>query len=213
MNIGIIGSGRVGQALAQGFVAQGHHVMLGTRNPEKVELREWAQSHNIEVGTLPAAATFGEVLVVATPWANGATENAVQLADPKNFVGKTVIDTTNPLVTQNGKLQLALGWNTSAAEMIQSWLPGAHVVKAFNIVGAETMTDAQRTEGTPDLLIAGDDADAKNTVATLARAFGWDVIDAGALDRARLLESLGLLWVDYARTNKIRTHAFKLLKK
>ena len=71
MNIGIIGSGNVGKSLGRGWVEKGHVVMLGTRNPEKVELREWAAPHNIALGTLAEEATFGEVILVATPWANG----------------------------------------------------------------------------------------------------------------------------------------------
>lgn len=212
MNIGIIGSGSVGRTLAKGFVEHQHAVLLGTRNPENAELKVWADAHHVALGTLADAARHGEVIVLATPWSNGAAENALRLAGPENFAGKVVMDATNPLVFENGKLQLALGWNTSGGEMVQSWLPDARVVKAFNIVGAETMIHAARAQGTPDMFLAGDDADAKNTVATLALEFGWDMVDAGDLSQARLLEPLGLLWVNYARTHKTRAHAFKLLK-
>lgn len=212
MNIGIIGSGNVGKSLARGFVANGHRVLMGTRDPEKIELREWAAPLNVTLGTLRQAAAFGDVVVLATPWSNGATENAIRLADPATFANKVVIDTTNPLAFTNGKLQLALGWNTSGGESVQGWLPRAHVVKAFNTVGSETMIHAQRAQGTPDLFIAGDDAGAKQVVSSLAREFGWDVIDAGGIDKARLLEPLGLLWIDYARNHKTRVHAFKLLR-
>jgi hypothetical protein len=212
MQIGIIGSGNVGKTLARGFVANGHTVTLGTRNPDNAELRDWAAAQHVALSTLADAARVNEVIVLATPWANGATENAVRLAAPEHFAGKVVVDTVNPLVFENGQLQLALDGKTSGSEMVQSWLPKARVVKAFNTIGAEIMIHPQRSEGTPDLFVAGNDADAKKIVGDLAREFGWNVIDAGDLTRARLLEAFALLWIDYARVHRSRVHAFKLLK-
>lgn len=212
MQLGIIGSGNVGKSLAQGFAANGHTVVIGTRNPDNAELRAWADAQHVALMPHTDAVRASELIVLATPWANDATENAVRLTGPENFAGKVVIDTVNPLVFENGQLQLALDGKTSGAETVQRWLPQARVVKAFNTIGAEIMTHPQRNEGAPDLWIAGNDADAKKIVSDLAREFGWSVIDAGDLTRARLLEAFALLWIDYARAHRSRVHAFKLLK-
>src|SRR5574340_638390 len=94
MKVGIIGSGSVGQALGTGFVALGHEVKIGSRNPEK--LREWITKSGARAsaGRFADAAAFGELAVVATAW--DGTENALQLAGAKALAGKVVIDTTNP---------------------------------------------------------------------------------------------------------------------
>lgn len=215
MNIGIIGSGSVGKTLAKGFAEKGYGVILGTRDPQNPRLRAWHETvpDNVSVGSYADAAYLGEVIIVATPWADGATENALRLAEPRHMQGKVILDATNPLKYENGALSLAVGWSDSGGEMVQRWLPDARVVKVFNIVGANTMTAPQLEQGTADMFIAGDDAEAKATVTKLLHEFGWGVVDAGDLSKARLLEPLALLWIDYARANQSRTHAFKLLKK
>src|SRR5215207_6592285 len=93
MNIGIIGSGVVGQTIGKKFIELGHSVIVGTRSPEK--LADWAAQTGGKVGSFEEAAAFGEVIVVATHWSGGATVNALQLANPANFAGKVVIDITN----------------------------------------------------------------------------------------------------------------------
>ncbi|MBI4670535.1 MAG: NAD(P)-binding domain-containing protein [Chloroflexi bacterium] len=216
MNIGILGSGGVGKTLAKGFVQKGYGVILGTRDPQKPELRAWLANmpKGISLGSFADAAFLGDVIIVATHWENGATENALRLADPQNFASKVVLDTTNPVKFQNGQLTLDLAQTDSAGEMVQHWLPKARVVKAFNIVGAETMIHPQLQDGTADMFIAGDDADAKATATKLLQEFGWGVIDLGGIAQARWLEALALIWIVYAQRNGwTRTHAFKLLRK
>jgi len=96
MNIGIIGSAEVGQALAKGFLSEGYSVMLGTRDPSKPELLEWKKENKGGlVGTFAEAAQFGEILVLAT--GGDVTESAIVLAGKQHFAGKVVIDATNPI--------------------------------------------------------------------------------------------------------------------
>jgi predicted dinucleotide-binding enzyme len=214
MNFGILGSGGVGQTLAAKLVSLGHGVMVGTRDPQK--LAEWASGDGAgaQVGSFAEAAAFGDVLMLATRWEQGATENALRLAGSHHFVGKVVIDITNPLDFSTGAPRLANTGGQAAAEHIQAWLPGARVVKALNIVTAAVMVNPSLTGDTPDMLIAGDDADAKHVVTDLLHEFGWrSVIDFGGLESARYIEPLVMLWVIYWQKTGKGMHAFKLVGK
>jgi 8-hydroxy-5-deazaflavin:NADPH oxidoreductase len=214
MRIAILGTGDVGQKLGSGFLSLGHEVMMGSRDAKNEKLTRWvaANGKNASGGTFADAAKFGEVIALATLW--GGTENAIRLAGPDNFKGKVVIDATNPLVFENARPpQLALGWRDSGGEQVQRWLPGAKVVKAFNIVGNAHFVHPDFPGGPPDMFIAGDDNGAKKTVAGFLEEFGWSAIDIGGIEGARLLEPLCILWVEYAFRTGTWNHAFKLLRK
>jgi len=213
MNIGILGTGDVGRALGTGFVKHGHAVKLGAREAgnEKAEAWRQATGSNASSGTFAETVAFGEIIVVSTAWSG--TENALRLAGHESFAGKTVIDTTNPLDFSTGGPQLAVSGSTSAGEEIQKWLPGARVVKAFNIVGNAHMVDPQFPGGPPDMFIAGNDAGAKETVTGILADFGWNVIDLGGIESARYLEALAMIWILHYLRTKNGNHAFKLLRK
>ena len=212
MRVGIVGSGTVGQHLGAGFVKHGHEVWIGTREPAK--LAEWAKKvgPKAHVVTTAEAARQGELLVVATRWEG--TEAALRAAGPENFKGKVVIDATNPLrYSENAPPTLALGFETSAGEKVQQWLPGAKVVKAYNTVGAPLMVDPEFQGGLKaDMFIAGDDAQAKAKVADIVRSFGWEVVDAGGIRMSRVLEPLCELWVYVGISTGKWNHAFKLIR-
>jgi predicted dinucleotide-binding enzyme len=214
MKIGIIGSGTVAQMLGLGFANSGHDVKVGTRYPGK--LNDWLQKAGgkTSVGSNEEAAKFGEMIVLATKWADGATENAIRLAGKINFAGKIVMDVTNPL-TSNGDgrpPELAVGYPQSAGATIQNWLADSKVVKAFNIVTAYYMANPRLKQGTPDMFIAGNDTSAKRTVTDIAAGWGWEVHDIGDIRQAYLLEALAMLWIRYGFLNNNWKHAFKLLK-
>jgi predicted dinucleotide-binding enzyme len=95
---------------------------------------------------------------------------------------------------------------------VQRWLPDAHVVKAFNIVGAPHMVHPALPGGPPDMFIAGDDDEATSAVTDILTAFGWLTIDIGGIAGARLLEPLCILWVLYGARTGTWNHAFKLLR-
>jgi 8-hydroxy-5-deazaflavin:NADPH oxidoreductase len=175
-------------------------------------LADWAAQTGGKVGSFEEAAASGELIVLSTLWANGATENALNLANPANFAGKVVIDTTNPLDFSTGTLRLAVGHTDSAGEIIQRQLPGAHVVKAFNIVTAAAMVNPGYTGGEPDMFIGGDDASAKQTVTQILRDFGWKgVIDLGGIETARYLEPLAVVWCLHYFATKNDAFAFKFV--
>jgi 8-hydroxy-5-deazaflavin:NADPH oxidoreductase len=213
MNIGIIGSGQVGQKLAGDLVKLGHSVIVGTRDTAK--LAEFsAQNLGVKLGSNADAAKFGEMVLLATGW--GGTQNALELAGAENLAGKTVVDITNPLDFSSGKPALALGWNTSAGELVQSWLPDSHVVKALNIVTAHAMLNPTAYIGhEPDMFIAGNNADAKKTVQTFLEGVGWGIVDLGDITQSRLIEPLAMIWIQYGFNSgwKISNHGFKLINK
>jgi NADPH-dependent F420 reductase len=213
MKIGIIGSGSVGQQLGLGLTREGHEVMIGTR--DKSKLNEWKKKagSKASVGTDENAAKFGEINILATAWSG--TENAISLAGKENFSGKILIDVTNPLDFSKGTPpRIAVPFDNSGAQHVQKWLPGAKVVKAFNIVNANTMINPEYQDGKPDLFIAGNDSKAKEEVAKIAKQLGWEsIIDLGDISEAIWLETLTMLWVHYGFKFNSWTHAFKLLKK
>ena len=215
MKVGVLGSGIVGQVLAAGFLKHGHQVMLGTRNPDKPEIQQWIRNTaGATAGTFREAAGFGEFLVIAT--LGRAAENAIELAGPENFDGKTVMDTTNPIADappENGVLPFTTGPNESLGETIQARLPKAHVVKAFNSVGNTRMVDPQYADGVPTMFLCGNSSQAKADVAAVARQFGWEPFDCGTIASARALEPLCMLWCIPGFLENRWTHAFKLLTK
>ena len=211
MKIDILGSGDVGKVLGAGFAKLGHEVKIGSRDPNK--LKEWVSNNgaNASSGSFEEAAKFGDVIILATLW-NG-TENALKLAGPDNFAGKVVMDAVNPLNFSDKGPSLAIGHTDSAGEQIQRWLPKARVVKAFNIVGNAHMVNPSFPEGTPDMFICGNDADAKKTVAELSKSIGWPIVDLGGIESSRYLEPLAMVWITYFFQTKTWNHAIKLLRK
>ncbi|HTY38265.1 MAG TPA: NAD(P)-binding domain-containing protein [Bacteroidota bacterium] len=214
MNVGILGSGAVGQALGKGFADLGHKVKLGSRDPGQDKIQSWITKtgSNASAGSYADAASFGELLVLSTPWAG--TQNAINLSDKKNFAGKVLIDVTNPLDFSSGPPpRLAVGHTDSAGEQIQHWLPESHVVKAFNIVGNADMVNPKFPGGPPDMFICGNNDGAKKKVTEILTAFGWSTIDLGGIEGCRYIEPLAMVWISYGfRTNQW-SQAFKLLRR
>lgn len=213
MKVGILGSGDVGKALARGFASRDHEVMISSREPEKLQEFAAEQKGRIRSGTFEEAATFGEVVVIATLFSG--TKSAIDLAGP-NFAGKPVIDCTNPLKFEEGKLpELSIGFDNSAGEEVQRWLPDAKVVKAFNIIGNQFMVDPKFPGGPPTMFIAGNDDTAKKTVTQLIESLGWQgaVSDLGGIEESRYLEPMCIVWVHYGIRNGSWDHAFKMLTK
>lgn len=206
--IAVLGSGNVGRALARGLAVAGHQVTLGTREPGRPELAEWAAgAGGVALADSLAAVGGAEVVLVATAW--DGTEEALAAVAPA-LDGKVLVDVTNPLRFTT-RLELAVGFTDSGGEQVQRWAPGARVVKAFNTVGFELMDHPDLPGGPPTLFVAGDDAGAKADVAALAADLGWAVHDCGGLVAARLTEPLALLWIEHAIRSGSRRHAFRLL--
>jgi predicted dinucleotide-binding enzyme len=213
MNIGILGSGTVAQQMGIGLIKSSHKVKLGTRTQSKLD--NWLKNvgSHASVGSFSDAAEYGEIILIATSWEG--TENAINLAGKNKFKNKIVIDITNPLDFSNGVPPKFVGkLGNSAGEKIQSWLPDAKVVKAFNTVSSYIMINPILEEGDPDLLIAGNDLDAKKEVTEIAKGFGWkNIIDIGNISESFFLEAFAMLWIHFGFKYNHWTHAFKLLYK
>lgn len=211
MKVAVLGTGAVAIALAKGFASRGHSVVFGTRDVQgKTALDAVAAVQGTSAALYASAAQSADIAVLTTPWSG--THNALQLTGAANLAGKLVIDVTNPLDYSSGKPALALGFPNSAGQQIQAWLPGAHVVKALNIITATRMVDPQFADGAPDMFIAGNDAAAKAQTAEILKSFGWrSAIDTGDISKAYLLEALAMIWIDYGVSRNHWTHGFSLL--
>jgi 8-hydroxy-5-deazaflavin:NADPH oxidoreductase len=212
MKVGVLGSGDVAKVLAAGFLKHGHSVMVGTREPSKLE--GWtSENPSAHVGSFADAAAFAEVVVLAVK--GTAASSALHLATRENLAGKPVIDATNPisdLPPVNGVLQFFTGPNQSLMERLQGEFPEAHFVKAFNSVGNARMIDPQFAAGRPTMFICGNDERARAIVAELLDQLGWETADMGKAEAARAIEPLCMLWCIPGFTRNEWSHAFKLLR-
>jgi 8-hydroxy-5-deazaflavin:NADPH oxidoreductase len=214
MRVGILGTGVVGKALGKGFVTSGHDVMMGSRDATNPKALAWAKEMGAKAsaGTFADAATFGEVVVLAT--LGVANETVLSMAGPDKLRGKVVIDATNPLDFRGGiPPRLAVSGDDSGGERVQRLLPDARVVKAFNTVGNAFMFRPEFPGGPPDMFIAGNSDDAKKTVTDILKDFGWGVVDLGGIESSRYLEAICMAWVLAAIRTGNWNQAFKLLKK
>jgi 8-hydroxy-5-deazaflavin:NADPH oxidoreductase len=192
MKIAVIGAGNVGSALGTAWAKAGHAIIFGVRDVNKPALKSLCAQIGATAAASAEAARQGDVVVLALPW--NTAEGAVKsLGD---LTGKIVIDTMNPLAMTDGALGLDRGFTTSAGETVASWLPGAKVVKTFNQVGANMMTQAHRFETRPVMFLAGDDDGAKRIVSQLVGEIGFEPLDAGGLKQARILEPLAMVWIN-----------------
>src|SRR5437879_4778356 len=194
MKIGVLGSGDVAKALAGGFLKHGHEVTVGTRSPAK--LAEWvAKNPKAGVASFADAAKFGELVVLAVKGAVAA--DALRAAGAGNLAGKIVIDATNPIADMppvNGVLRFFTNLDESLMERLQREFAEARFVKAFNSIGNAWMVNPQFAGGKPTMFICGNDAAAKTTVTGILDQFGWETADMGAVEAARAIEPLCMLW-------------------
>ena len=184
--VGVLGSGEVGRRLATGFSSRGHDVMIGSRDPGKPELGEWLSGDGAGIGrgTFAQVAAHGDLLVLAV--LGNAAEEVIADSGPENFSGKVVIDAMNPLDFSAGfPPKLAIAGEDSLGERVHRALPDARVVKAFNTIGNLYFVDPSFAEGQPTMLIAGDDAQAKRTVATCWPTSAGLIRSTSAASRAR----------------------------
>ncbi len=212
--IAVLGSGVVGQVLADGFIKHGYEVMRGSREPSK--LSDWKQGagSRARTGTFSEAASFGELVVLAVK--GTAAESAVGLCGAGALAGKTVIDAANPIADRppvNGVLSFFTGPNESLMERLQKKMPAARFVKAFSCVGNVHMVNPDFGGVRPTMFICGNDAGAKKEVREILDRFGWETEDMGAAEAARAIEPLCMLWCIPGLRENRWSHAFKLLRK
>lgn len=210
--IGVLGSGAVARTLGKGFVEHGYNVMLGTRDLSKLDAWKKEIGEGAEAGSFEETALFGDIIVIAVKGivANDLVKN---LAD--SLRGKTVIDATNPISEDppvNGVLSFFTDLKSSLMEQLQSSVPEAHFVKAFNSVGSAFMVNPSFATK-PTMFICGNNDSAKFEVKNILYLFGWEAEDMGGVEAARAIEPLCMLWCIPGFLRGEWSHALKMLKK
>ena len=210
MKIGVLGTGMVGQVIAEKLDSLGHDVVLGTRDVQqsmaredkdsfgRPPLKEWMAAHpRVRLAVYPEAAAHGQLLVNATSGA-GAME-ALRLAGEANLNGKTMLDIANPLDFSKGFPPSLSVCNTdSLGEQLQRAFPQLKVVKGLNTLTCYLMVGPRLLPGEHHLFLCGNDAGAKAEVCSLLATFGWtdnEMIDLGDITNARGTEQLLPIWV------------------
>jgi NADPH-dependent F420 reductase len=186
MQIAIIGSGNVGRALARAAARAGHDVTLTAAHPEHA--RSAAQEIGASAADSNLAAVEGAELVVLA--VNAGSVAAVLDEIGRRLEGRVLVDVTNPMTADAYGPALEGG---SGAELIQSLVPEALVVKAFNTVLASRMANPVVDGIQLDGFYASDHESAKAAVVKLVEAVGLRPLDAGGLIMARTLEAMALL--------------------
>lgn len=186
MKIAVIGSGNVGSALGKAWTRAGHEVVFGVRDAKGTNSADGSKT-----APVPQAIRDSEVVVLAVP--SQAVPDVIKQFD--NWPSKILVDCTNPLTKD---LELAQGFNTSAAEQTASLAKSAKVVKAFNTTGAGNMENT-KYDGKPiTMFFATDDAAVQKVGEQLVRDAGFEPVFAGPLKQARYLEPLATLWISMA---------------
>jgi len=208
--IAILGSGQVGEVLANGFLSHGYAAMRASREPAKLDAWKKTAKGEASTGDFVAAAKWADIVVLAIK-GTGA-EATVELIGP-HLAGKTVIDATNPIADappQNGVILYFTNQNDSLMERLQKKVPNAHFVKAFNSVGNALMVNP-KLPTTPTMFICGNDAGAKKETTEILTQFGWETLDCGGVEAARPIEALCVLWCIPGFVRNDWMHAFKMV--
>jgi hypothetical protein len=183
--IGIIGTGRIGSALARAWVKAGHEVFVSTRHPEELQALVAELGAHAHAGTPRQAAAFGSVVLVSIPY--GAmpqigTDLRAELA------GKVILDTSNPSERRDGAMASDAqkkGAGLTTAELLHN----TRVVRAFNCIGAASLaSDGFRQPNRFAIPIGGDDAAALAIAERLVREIGFDPVMIGSLARTRVFD-------------------------
>jgi len=182
LKIGIIGTGKIGGALARHWVGAGHEVFMSSRHPEALQSLANELGPRAHVGTPLEAAAFGEVILVSVPYAAVPQVGADYASE---LAGKIVLDTSNPIERRDGAMAIAAlekGSGVASAE----FLAGARIVRAFNCIPAESLAyQPNRQPARIAIPLAGDDAEALEVAQWLVDDAGFDSVVVGPLEVAR----------------------------
>jgi 8-hydroxy-5-deazaflavin:NADPH oxidoreductase len=179
VRVGIIGSGHIGATAARLFVDAGHEVAIAnSRGPESLAALVDELGERARAATVEDAESFGELVLVAIPFGRYTELPAEPLRDT------IVVDAMNYYPERDGSFPDLDAGRTTSTELLGAHLPGARLVKAFNTMYWKTMGERGTREAEGDrlaLFIAGDDSDAKQTVAALIEEIGFTPVDTGGL--------------------------------
>lgn len=190
--VAVIGTGRMGGAIGPRFAETGHMVIYGSRDPsaEKVQSLVARTGEGASAVEQAAAIAVADIVVLALPW--NATEALIKTS-VDDLDGKIIMDITNAsLKALRPDREGAV--DSSAGEIIQSWAPAAKVVKAFNTVGYHVVVDPSLGNGPVTVPLVGNDAAAKQRVAEIVQAMGFETIVLGGIEQAHVLEGMANLY-------------------
>lgn len=189
MNISIIGSGNVGQALGQQWSRSGHHVVFGARNPESPKTQLALQLiEGARVQPIADALHDPDVVVICTP------PEAVHelISELRTLSDVVIIDATNSVRTKPDPYPTVF-------HALRAQLPEARVVKCFNTTGFENMKKPISGDAQLDMFMAGDDEKAKSVARQLSADCGFgECYNFGGDDKVQLLEQFALSWINLA---------------
>lgn len=218
MNIGILGTGQVGDAIGTKLAQLHNNVKMGSRTANNEKASAWVAKSGAQdsQGTFAEAAAFADEFIFNCTSGAGSLE-AVHAAGAEKLKGKIVIDVSNPLDFSKGFPPSLLITNTdSLGEQIQRALPETKVVKVFNTLSNPLMVNPSLVNnGDHTLLMCGNDEEAKSKVLALLKTFGWkteNVLDLGDITAARGMEAYLLLWVRLYGKFQTPLFNFKIVK-
>ncbi len=213
MKLAVIGAGNVGGTLGTAWAQKaGHEIFFGVTNPnsDKTQALLRTLGGKARAGTAKDAAAFGEMIVLTTPWT--AAEAAIRAMG--DLAGRVILDATNPLAMGPDGMGLEIGHSISGSEKVQGWARGASVFKTLNTTGFGNMANPVYGGVKSVMFVAGDDTASKPKVVDLVASLGFDVIDAGPLRNARLLEAHAMLWIELAlKRGQGRDWAFAVVRR
>jgi 8-hydroxy-5-deazaflavin:NADPH oxidoreductase len=187
LKIGMVGSGREGGALGKLFAKAGHPVMFSSRNPDNLKDLAAAAGPQAQAGTVEQAIAFGDVIVLAVPYT--AVEQIGKDHGPALAKKVLVIDVSNPIPRRDGEdFVKSVNAQGGAGLVTAKWLPGSHIVRAFNAIGSGRLGEIAHRAGNPvGVPIAGDDPKAIAAAEALIREIGFEPVLVGGLAFGRHL--------------------------
>ncbi len=211
MDISVLGTGAVGQAIAQRLADQGHRVFMGTRNVTKSlsqtdadergtqGIGTFIKDHpDIQLVTFKESVRSGNDVIVFAMNGKAALDCLKSIGDSL-LDGKVLIDISNPLDFSYGFPPSLFVCNTgSLGELIQETFPTLHVVKTLNTMSNPVMVNPSLIKGDHVVFLSGNNLDAKTKVTLILNSFGWEnknIIDLGDITTARATEMILPLWI------------------
>jgi predicted dinucleotide-binding enzyme len=209
LTITIIGTGNVGSALARNALRHGVAVQLAALDLAKTQAAATqlgAGARAVELAALREGTDF--VFLAVPAEAAPAALEAAKLPDRT-----IIIDCTNPIRWDNGPVHTPPPEGSTTAQLAARF-PRLRVLKSFNTFGAEFHDQPELAGAPTDLYFAGDDSDAKQQLAALAKTLGYAPVDVGPLRNAAHLESLAILWIHLATVGQqTRNFAFQMIRR
>ena len=186
MQIGIIGAGHIGATVGKLWAKVGHTIRFGTRHPNELDALVTSIGSRASAGTAREALEAADVVLLAVPLA-ATPELGASLADL--WKGKIVLDATNPYPDRDGDAAREAVKGRGSSAWTQSKLPGARVVKAFNMQRYTALQAEAHEDGDPlAVALASDDAEALHVAEKLVRDAGFEPVVIGGLEKGRAVE-------------------------